>query len=89
MFSTSTLYNFYTVWMTQHEHTSFVFKVKATNDAHIALSAVEAHNPAYEVVLGGSGNTRSMIRDARFNTDMVGVLLHVVLNSFTTYGPQQ
>lgn len=40
-----------------------VFRVKARNDAHIALSDVSGHNAnKYEVVISGWSNTKSVIR---------------------------
>ena len=44
---------------------SFVFGVKACNDAHLALTAIagDPTQKTYEIVIGGYGNTRSEIRD--------------------------
>ncbi|XP_052062057.1 uncharacterized protein LOC127702080 isoform X2 [Mytilus californianus] len=45
---------------------SITFKVKADNDAHIALmSSNNENDPLYEIVLGGWGNTQSVIRDRK------------------------
>lgn len=47
--------------------TSIVFQVMNCNDAHVALSQTkgdDAHN-TYEIVLGGWGNTQSVIRDCK------------------------
>lgn len=46
--------------------TGLVFRVKAPNDAHIALSAVEAEaDPLIEVFIGGWANSKSVIRRNR------------------------
>ena len=43
--------------------TSATITVAANNDAHIALGETEVHDsPKYEIVLGGWGNTRSVLR---------------------------
>ncbi|CAG2246324.1 unnamed protein product [Mytilus edulis] len=43
---------------------SIRFKVKANNDAHVALmSSNNPNDPLYEIVLGGWGNKQSVIRD--------------------------
>lgn len=50
----------------------FSFKVRAPNDAHIALtSSPVEENPMYEVFLGGWGNTKSVIRKDRQKPDVV------------------
>ena len=43
-----------------------LFTVQATNDVHIALSAIPENTESqlYEIVLSGYGNTRSFIRKA-------------------------
>ncbi|CAG2214236.1 CSMD [Mytilus edulis] len=42
------------------------FKVKANNDAHLALlSSANENDPLYEIVIGGWGNTKSVIRDKK------------------------
>ena len=38
------------------------FEAKANNDVHIALSPSESSSDLYEIVIGGWGNTRSVIR---------------------------
>lgn len=43
-----------------------VFRVKAANDAHIALSAVQGESdPMLEVFIGGWGNKKSVVRRNR------------------------
>lgn len=45
---------------------SIRFKVKANNDAHVALmSSNNPNDPLYEIVLGGWYNTQSVIRDRK------------------------
>ena len=53
--------------MQKREYSSFVFKVKACNDAHVQLSQVMANldTNLYEIVLGGYKNTKSDLRDGR------------------------
>jgi hypothetical protein len=42
---------------------TFIFKAKASNDIHVALSdAAQTKDPMYEIVIGGWGNSRSVIR---------------------------
>ncbi|XP_056009539.1 uncharacterized protein LOC130051548 [Ostrea edulis] len=49
--------------ITAKERSFYTFKVKATNDAHIALmSADDDTKPLYEIVLGGWGNSKSCLR---------------------------
>lgn len=51
-----------------------VFRVKANNDAHLALSSVEAEtDPMLEVFIGGWKNTKSVIRKNRTKPDVVEV----------------
>lgn len=51
-----------------------MFRVKAANDAHIALSTVEAENdPMLEVFIGGWGNKKSVVRRNRTKPDVVEV----------------
>ncbi|KAG5870298.1 hypothetical protein JTB14_018095 [Gonioctena quinquepunctata] len=52
----------------------FQFKVKATNDATIALTTKpEKSNPMYEIIIGGWGNTSSAIRKNKTKPDVVVV----------------
>ncbi|GLG97808.1 Farnesoic acid O-methyltransferase [Gryllus bimaculatus] len=49
---------------------SLNFKIKAPNDAHVALTAgPEEADPMYEVFIGGWGNTKSVIRRDRTKPD--------------------
>lgn len=51
-----------------------VFRVKANNDAHLALTSSEAESdPMLEVFLGGWKNTKSVIRKNRTKPDVVEV----------------
>ncbi|VDI67056.1 Hypothetical predicted protein [Mytilus galloprovincialis] len=60
---------------------SIRFKVKANNDAHVALmSSNNPNDPLYEIVLGGWGNTQSAIRD-RKQGGQLAVYRGRVLNS--------
>jgi len=60
----------------------FTFKVRAANDAHVALAPVAAEaEPIYEVFIGGWGNTKSVIRRNRQKPDVVEVETPEVLNA--------
>jgi hypothetical protein len=49
-----------------------VFRVKAANDAHIALTSSEAESdPMLEVFIGGWSNSKSVIRKNRTKPDVV------------------
>lgn len=51
-----------------------VFRVKAPNDAHIALTPTDSENdPMLEVFIGGWKNTKSVIRKNRTKPDVVEV----------------
>ncbi|KAF5276753.1 hypothetical protein FQR65_LT16203 [Abscondita terminalis] len=57
------------------------FKVRAPNDAHIALTTSAAeHDPMYEVFIGGWGNQRSVIRKNRTKPDRAEVPTPNILN---------
>ncbi|XP_071174075.1 uncharacterized protein [Mytilus edulis] len=61
---------------------SISFKVKANNDAHVALmSSNNPNDPLYEIVLGGWGNTQSAIRDRKQGASQLAVYRGRVLNS--------
>lgn len=50
------------------------FRIKAPNDAHIALSTAAAEvDPMYEIFIGGWGNTKSIIRKNRTKPDVAEV----------------
>lgn len=49
-----------------------VFRVKAANDAHVALTSTEAESdPMLEVFIGGWSNAKSVIRKNRTKPDVV------------------
>ena len=54
---------------------SIIFKVQASNDAHLGLFT-SAHdlNNMYEIVIGGWGNSKSVVRKSHGGTDLVTVL---------------
>jgi len=72
--STTTLYSY-----DQHSYrvnareTFLTFNVQACNDAHVALFDQFGTMEAYEVVLGGSSNTQSSIRNVRQQDNKVSV----------------
>jgi ankyrin repeat protein len=48
-----------------------LFKANATNDIHVAISPLpQMTDPMYEIVLGGWGNTRSVIRKKSQGSDL-------------------
>jgi len=60
----------------------FGFKVRAPNDAHIALAPGPAESePITEIFLGGWGNTKSVIRKNRQKPDVVEVDTPGILNA--------
>jgi hypothetical protein len=49
-----------------------IFRVKARNDAHVALSLDKTHGgEKYEIVIGGWGNKQSVIRNANQGSNLV------------------
>ncbi|CAH0548099.1 unnamed protein product [Brassicogethes aeneus] len=59
----------------------FQFRVKAANDAHIALSTAAAEvDPMYEIFIGGWGNSRSIIRKNRTKPDVAEASTPGILN---------
>lgn len=52
--------------ITTSSHT-LIFWVKACNDAHILLQSIPGSmtDQAFEIVIGGWGNTRSVLRDKK------------------------
>lgn len=71
--------------MTLDGKKSTVFKVKACNDAHVALSRTLGMTSmhTYEVVLGAYGNTKSLIRNATQGTEWVSLDTPGILNCTT------
>ncbi|XP_052106228.1 zonadhesin-like isoform X16 [Mytilus californianus] len=56
----------YGISVDNHERFSIKFKVMAKNDAHLALmSSNNEKDPLYELVLGGWGNSKSVVRDKK------------------------
>ncbi|XP_075156713.1 uncharacterized protein LOC142229992 [Haematobia irritans] len=52
----------------------FTFRIRAANDAHLALTSQPNENlPMYEIFIGGWGNTKSVIRRNRQQPDVVEV----------------
>ena len=58
-------YDYYgTLWTLEYDRRHFLFDVQACSDVHVALAeAFGDDRHAYEVVIGGSGNTKSEIRN--------------------------
>jgi hypothetical protein len=50
-----------------------VFKAKADNDIYLAFSSTPTDNIAYEIVFGGWGNTRSVLRRSAHNNEVAAV----------------
>lgn len=58
-----------------------VFRVKAANDAHIALTSTEGESdPMLEVFLGGWSNSKSVIRKNRTKPDVAEEATPAILN---------
>ena len=74
---TSNIYTYNKYWYRVGAKTYVAFKVKACNDAHVALFDEYMLDLAYEIVLGGSGNTISAIRRTRLQENKVQVILAV------------
>ena len=62
--TTPNRYDYKQLWYSVQGKTGIVFKVKASNDAHVALSTVRGNTETntYEIVISGYGNTKSSIR---------------------------
>ncbi|XP_028164303.1 uncharacterized protein LOC114355567 isoform X2 [Ostrinia furnacalis] len=61
---------------------SVQFKVRTSNDAHVALTmGPQESDPMYEVFIGGWGNTKSVIRRNRTKPDVVEADTPQILNS--------
>ena len=59
----------------------FQFRVRAANDAHVALTTGAAEcDPMYEVFIGGWGNTKSVIRKNRTKPDVAEAHTPNILN---------
>lgn len=57
------------------------FRIKAPNDAHLALSTAAAEvDPMYEIFIGGWGNTKSIIRKNRSKPDVAETPTPGILN---------
>lgn len=57
------------------------FRVRAPNDAHLALTTAAAEcDPMYEVFIGGWGNTKSVIRKNRSKPDVAEAETPGILN---------
>ena len=62
-FKTDNKYNYVETGIDLSGDQSVVFKVRACNDAHIALSSSsDLDSNMYEIVIGGQNNTKSAIR---------------------------
>ncbi|XP_045779497.1 uncharacterized protein LOC123877031 isoform X1 [Maniola jurtina] len=60
---------------------SVQFKIRAPNDAHIALTmGPQESDPMYEVFIGGWGNTKSVIRRNRTKPEKVEIETPYILN---------
>ncbi|XP_046959401.1 uncharacterized protein LOC124529628 isoform X1 [Vanessa cardui] len=61
---------------------SVQFKIRAANDAHVALTmGPQESDPMYEVFIGGWGNTKSVIRRNRTKPDKVEIETPGILNA--------
>ncbi|XP_063991103.1 uncharacterized protein LOC135169755 [Diachasmimorpha longicaudata] len=63
------------------------FHVRAPNDAHIALTSEPlARDPMYEILIGGWGNTKSVIRKNRTKPDVTEVMTPGILDANKSCG---
>ena len=64
--STHSEYLYNQTWFSVLGKKRFSFSVKACSDVHVALANIPGEGTfmTYEIVLGGWGNTKSVIRDA-------------------------
>ena len=86
MFNTSTTYSYTSAWYHAGSKKKYVtFKVQACHDAHVALFDQFMLDIAYEIVIGGSGNSLSAIRRTRLLDNKVQVKSDskATLNSLT------
>ena len=65
-------------WVSVVGHNFLIFSVQAENDAHLALSAVpgNAKVHTYEVVIGGWGNSKTLIKTSLGRSNGVQVKLN-------------
>lgn len=64
------------------QQTSITFQVQACNDAHIVLFDHYQGLAAYEIVIGGHGNTLSFVRNARYSSNVVTVTMFLFFYLF-------
>ena len=71
-------YNYNQFWVDVQDVSHIILQIRAPNDAHIILSQVSAtpgpgEFEVREIVLGASGNTRSVLRNQRLQQDLVSL----------------
>ena len=65
-------FGYHHLWMTEREKTSFQFGIRTCNDALLALTQTYGYTSnGYEVVIGGFGGGKSVIRKPAQGTDRV------------------
>ena len=59
-------------WLTVDDQTSIVFRVRACNDAHLALGQIPGNFDVntYQLVIGGNGNKQHFLRDGISGTTL-------------------
>jgi hypothetical protein len=67
--------------------TSIKFEVQACNDAHVVMFDHYQGLAAYEIVIGGHGNTLSFLRNARFSSNILTVIIRVLLIACVIHYP--
>ena len=73
--TTSSVYNYTKTMQGATHFTSVWFSVQAAHDIHISLSATDPITTAsWEIVLGGWGGTRSVIRRSHQGDNLVDIL---------------
>ena len=83
---TSTEFEF-TRWLTVDAQTSIVFRVRACNDAHLALGQIPGNFDVntYQLVIGAASNTQHYLRDGISGTTLKVRIYSAQLTSQRAY----
>ena len=71
--TTPNAYRYNHLWATVDDRSSLTFRVRACNDAHLALASVlgDTSYHTYEVVIGASSNQYSVIRNMTLQNNLM------------------